>query len=251
MSTNLRRFGVLVPPGNVVVEDEFPRYLPDGLQMHVARMYRRSRSVTYDSLTEMLESVEAVTRGLALTLPEAILFACTSASFKDGLGEDRKLAAKISSAANGVPALCTSTALVDALRHVGARKVFLVTPYIEDLNKREEVFFDQAGFTLTGTASFLYEDTVDIRNTPSSEVAKLVLANRKAAEAADAVFISCTNLHAMDQLAALEATLGRPVLCSNQCTLWAGFNALGVSGAGRNGGSLLDGTARARAAAAE
>jgi len=249
MSGSLRRLGVIVPGANVVVEEEFPPLLPAGVQMHIARMFRRSRQVNYDSLSEMVQSAEPVALGLGSTVPEVILFACTSASFKDGLGEDRKLAARISAAAGGVPTVCTSTALVEALQQVGARRVLLVTPYVEDLNRREESFFAEAGFTVTRTASFLLGDTIAIRDLPSAEVARLVLANSDAAAASDAVFISCTNMHSMDQLVALEQALGKPVLSSNQCTLWAGLKAMGLAAARRPAGRLLDSLAMARAAA--
>ena len=45
-------------------------------------------------------------------------------------------------------------------------------------------------------------------------------------EGADAVYISCTNLKSMDQLARLEAELGLPVISFNAATLWIGLRFL-------------------------
>ena len=39
--------------------------------------------------------------------------------------------------------------------------------------------------------------------------------------AAEAVFISCTNLPTYDVIAGLEATIGKPVLTANQVTMWS------------------------------
>ena len=38
--------------------------------------------------------------------------------------------------------------------------------------------------------------------------------------AADAVFVSCTALPALDVVAELEARLGKPVVTANQAALW-------------------------------
>ena len=50
-----------------------------------------------------------------------------------------------------------------------------------------------------------------------------MLRNKGRFEQVDAVFISCTNLKSMDQLARLEAELGMPVISSNSATLWLGL----------------------------
>jgi len=43
---------------------------------------------------------------------------------------------------------------------------------------------------------------------------------------AQALFISCTDLRALETIEHLEAVLGKPVLTSNQVTVWAVLRAL-------------------------
>jgi maleate isomerase len=237
MTASTRRFGVLVPPANVAVEDEFRRFVPEGVQYHVARLFRRTFEVNYDTLSEMVTSTEQAAARVAQVKPEVIVWACTSGSFIEGEGHDVEIARRIESAAGGVPAITTSTAMVGALRAVGARRVYLVTPYIQDINEREERFLRDSGFAVTHTASFLHTQTLAIRETASEDVAALVLAERARAEEFDTVFISCTQLHSMDQIATLERKLAVPVVTSNQATLWAALRHMGVPthdlGAGR------------------
>jgi maleate cis-trans isomerase len=56
-------------------------------------------------------------------------------------------------------------------------------------------------------------------------------------EAAEAVFVSCTDLRALEVVDALETRLRKPVLTSNQVTLWALLRTLGrepdIAGFGR------------------
>jgi maleate cis-trans isomerase len=42
------------------------------------------------------------------------------------------------------------------------------------------------------------------------------------------VFVSRTNLLVMDQVQQLEAELGKPIVTSNQASLWAALNRLGL-----------------------
>ena len=128
----------------------------------------------------------------------------------------------------GVRAITTSTALIEALRAVAAVRVYLVTPYIDSINREEVTFLEAAGFAVTHTASFRLSDTRAIREMPSAEVADLVRSESVNAGDFDAIFISCTQLHSMDCLVELEQTFGVPVISSNSATLWAGLQAIGV-----------------------
>ncbi len=190
---------------------------------------------------EMLESVERSAISISQIQPEVILFACTSASFIGGAGTDEEIGRRIEEA-TGIPGIATSTAIVAALKFFRAKRVFLVTPYIEDLNKREQAFLRDNGFEVPHTVSFLCDKGHMIRAIPSSRVTELVMANRHLAAECDVTFISCTGLHSMDQLQTLEAALKMPVISSNQATLWAGLLRMGVDAAGLHGGSLLDST---------
>ena len=158
-----------------------------------------------------MESSEAAAIRISKAGPEVVLWACTSGSFLRGPGSDLEISGRITEA-TGIPAITTSTALQAALRAVSARSVFLLTPYIDEINEREIEFLSAAGFEVSHLASLRLADTRDIRETPSAAVARLVRDEASRAGDYDAVFISCTALHSMDQLAALEAALGKPVI---------------------------------------
>jgi maleate isomerase len=246
MDLQTRRFGVLVPPANVTVEDEFRRYTPRDVQYHVARLSRRTLDTNVDSLSEMVESTERAAAQVAQTRPEVIVWACTSGSFIKGKDHDEEINRRIRDASGGVASITTSTAMIAALQAVSARRVFLVTPYIADLNAREERFLEANGFAVTHTASFFHPDTIAIRRTPSAEVARLVHEHVAQAGSFDAIFISCTQLHSLDQVAGLEAALGIPVVTSNQATLWAALTHMGIDTAQAGTGRLMTGTLQAR-----
>ena len=58
---------------------------------------------------------------------------------------------------------------------------------------------------------------------------------------ADVLFCSCTAWRSMEAAEALENETGRPVVTSNQATVWAAFDRLGIQPAVTGFGSLLSG----------
>jgi maleate isomerase len=58
------------------------------------------------------------------------------------------------------------------------------------------------------------------------------MARRAVRGAADALFISCTNLPTYDVIPQLEAELRIPVISANQVTMWAALRQLGTRAVG-------------------
>jgi maleate isomerase len=227
MNNDVKRIGVIAPPANVALERELPRYLPDGVVTSHNRLSRPEATLTKASLLAMGESAMRAATDLAYARPDVVMYGCTSGSFLDGFGNETKIADRIT-ALIGVPAFTTSTAVLEALRAVHARRVFMVTPYPEDMNEHEVAFLAHHGFAVPAYDSFRCAVSAQIRAIPSEDVAALVLHNRDAIAGCDAVFISCTNLLVLDQVEALEGALGLPVITSNQASLWAALMRLGV-----------------------
>lgn len=239
MKNSARRFGVLFPPGNVAVERELHGRLPPGVSMHCNRLSRPNSSLSEDSLLEMAKSVERAAHDLAQTYPEVIVYACTSGSFLSGAEKDSEIADTIK-ALTGIPAVTTSTAVREALHAVGARRVFMVTPYPEDINREEAAFLRNYGIEVAGWDSFLCRSSEEIREVDSGRVAAMVLAHREEIGSCDGIFISCTALFTVDQIEHLERELDRPVVSSNQAGLWAALQRMKVGSRGLGAGRLLE-----------
>lgn len=225
MDHQMRRIGVIAPPANVALERELPRYLPEGFVLNHNRLSRPEAALTKESLIAMGQSATRAARDLAMARPEVMVYACTSGSFLDGLGNEARIADHITEV-TGVPAVTTSTAVIEALRALSAATVFMVTPYPNDVNEHEVAFLAYHGIQVAGFDSFYCRESADILAISSEQVAELVLRHRSAIGACDAVFVSCTNLLVMDQVERLEGELGIPLVTSNQASLWAALTRL-------------------------
>lgn len=207
--------------------------------MNHNRLSRPGASITRsDSLLRMADSIERAARDLAHAHPEIILYGCTSGSFMVGIGREAELAQRIVDV-TGIAAVTTSTAVISALGAVRARRVFMVTPYPDDINAHEIEFLAYYGIEVGGWDSFRCGSSDANRTVSSEQVADMVLKHAGDTANCDAVFISCTNLLAIDQITRLECELGKPVISSNQASLWAVLRYLGVDTQGVPAGHLF------------
>ena len=129
MSTpnNPIRLGFLVPERNVICEVEFPRVLPAGITAHFSRLPRPEAELKAASLVEMMQSVDTQAELLTKIDVQVIMAACTSGTFLGGTDAADDLGVRIERA-TGIPGYTTSTAVADALRAMGIRRFFMITP---------------------------------------------------------------------------------------------------------------------------
>ncbi|MBI4336760.1 MAG: aspartate/glutamate racemase family protein [Chloroflexi bacterium] len=230
------RLGLLIPPVNTVMEDDFNAWKPQGVCVHAHRLYRSRAVTTLNDLGEMAQHLEESVRLLAMARPALIIYGCTSGSLMGGVGWERGLEERIQKT-TGVPAVTTATAVVEALRAMGMRRLAVATPYIDEINERERTFLEGHGFTVLSLESLGYAESYKIPSTDPETVYNL---GRSADRPeADGLFISCTNFPTLEVIDRLEQALGKPVVTSNSTSLWACLRRLGVDTPVSNAGSLL------------
>lgn len=239
MNNNVRRIGVIFPPGNVAVEREFPLHLPHGIVLNHNRLGRPDSLQTPASILAMNDTLSQTARDLSQAYPEVIAYVCTGGSFLEGPGNEAK-PARVIEEATGIPAVSTSIAVVEALRASGIRKVLLVGPYPHDIMQAEVAFLEFYGFTVPGYETFECMTSEANRALTSEVIAQRVLDRRAIVEGCDGVFVSCTNILVMDQIERLERELGKPVVTSNQATLWSVLRKMRLDSRGLRGGRLLE-----------
>lgn len=239
MDNNVRRIGVIIPPGNVAVEREFPLHLPPGIVLNHNRLSRPNSIQTPASILAMNDSLDQTARDLAQAYPEVIAYVCTGGGFLEGPGSEAEPARRIE-AATGIPGISTSVAVVEALRALSIGKVFLLGPYPHDVMQSEVAYLRSNGFEVPTYETFECMTSEANRALSSDQVAQRILAHREMVDECDGVFVSCTNLLVMDQIEMLEAALAKPVVTSNQATLWSALRTMRVDTRGLGGGMLFE-----------
>jgi len=235
------RIGVLLPPGNPTVEPELWGMAPSGVSLHFARLETPPTVGRAGEHAGMEERVRAYREGLAgpttalsQVRPAVVVLAHTASSYALGFGNEQALVDRIASLA-GAPALLAAQAVLAALRHLGVKRLALGTPYPESISRQGKTYWEAAGFDIAGYHRL--EDVTDIY--AENEERAYLLARKADATGADAVLLSGTGLPTVAVLETLERDLGKPVISSNQASLWQALRMAGVREAIPGFGRLL------------
>ena len=161
---------------------------------------------------------------LAVEKPDAVMWACTSGSFVFGPDGARDQVSAVATAA-GVPASSTSIAFVDALRHLGIRRVAVAASYPDDVARHFVRFLTAGGVDVVAMGSHGIYTAAEVGTLEPDQVAAMVTAADH--PDAEAVLVPDTAMHTLAIVDKLEATIGKPVLTANQVTVWKGLELLG------------------------
>jgi maleate isomerase len=215
------RVGLVVPSSNTTNEPEFAGALPEGVSLHASRM--RLADVDAESLSAMADDATECASLLATADVDVVAYGCTTGSLVHGPGYDEDIEARLGAEA-GVPAVATAASIKRAFDALGVDSVAVTTPYIDDLNRREADFLEAAGYEVVDIDGLGLSSNTEIGSQEPETAADA--ARRVDDPDADAVFISCTNYRTFEIIPDLETELGKPVVTSNQATLWDALSRL-------------------------
>lgn len=215
----------IIAPFDLALERELWRWAPLEVSFHLARTPFEPVPVSLEMAERISQTrhLQTATRDVLGVDPEVVAYLCSSGSFIHGLAYEESLCDAILEA--GAPAaLTTSGALVEAVRHLGLTRISVITPYDAALTDRLLAFLDELGVTVIrshhlGLGGGIWR--VNYRT-----IAALI--DEADDPAAEAIFVSCTNLPTYDIIGPLERELGKPVLTANQLTVWACLVRMGL-----------------------
>lgn len=230
----MKRIGLLVPSSNTTVEPEFYRALPRGVTLHTGRLYLTR--ISPDSILRMVEDLETQAKLLASADVDVIVLGATAPSFLKGLGYDRELIRNIE-AATGKPATTTSTALVQAIEHFGARRVVLASAYDDKVNGIARSFLEASGVEVVDAKGLSLVDNLVVGRLGPETAYELAL--KVARPDVDAIVLACTNWQTLEVIEAIERETGKPVISTTQASIWAALRTIGHKDAVAGYGRLL------------
>ena len=148
--------GLIVLATDQTMEHEFRRLLDlPGVAFYESRILNEA-AITPATLAAMearlTQATEVILPGLPL---DVIAFGCTSASMVIG---EEQVFARIRAARPGVACTTPITAAFAAFEALGARRIALLTPYRDDINRFMREYIEARGFAVPVMGSFNEED---------------------------------------------------------------------------------------------
>lgn len=210
----MARLGMLVPSSNTVLEPATAALLPPecGVTIHVARI--RVLRIADDASTQAQFTGEAMADAaelLADAKVDLILWNGTAAGWL-GFDQDEAIVSAIT-ARTGLPSTTAVMALNARLSALGAKRIGLVSPYVEAVERQIIDTYARVGISIISTARADRTENASFAEITPETVAEMVRAVA-AGPTLDAIMILCTNMAGASVAAPLTDELNVPVLDS-------------------------------------
>ncbi|MGW0432074.1 maleate cis-trans isomerase family protein [Micromonospora sp. NPDC003197] len=236
-----RKFGVIAPSTNTIVEPDFYRMTVPGVTAHFSRIHIRNQDLSSDSnfenlLTQIRGEIGAACERVLTCEPDYMVMGMSAETFWGGVEGNRQFVAQIK-AATGLEVATGAEACERALRIYGARRIGVVTPYqpIGDTNVVQ--FFSEIGFEVAAIEGLKCPTAVSIAHVTEDELRRALLAVN--GPDVDALVQCGTNLSMVGLADEAERWLGKPVIAINAATWWMALRENGITDKVYGAGSLL------------
>jgi maleate isomerase len=211
------RIALIVLGSDRTIEHEFRKMLDiPGVAFYESRIYNDAE-VSPQSLADMESRIADCTR---VILPEdpmdVVAYGCTSGAMVIG---PENVHARIHEARPGVRCTTPMEAATAAFRAVGARRICLIAPYVDEINRTMREYILGLGFEVPVMGSWNLSNDADVARITSETTCKAA-EELASGDDVDAVFVSCTSMRLAESIDALERVIGKPVISSNSATAW-------------------------------
>ena len=219
------RIGLVVLATDYTIEHEMRMLvnLP-GVDIYHARI-ANSPNISPDSLRAMEPLITATAE---LILPgdtlDVLAYACTSASIVLGTST---VAKNLNAAKPEAKTTNPAFAAFEAFAALGAKRIAVLTPYSKTVNAMVQNSLEDVGFDVPVFGSFNEPHDPTVAAIDSQSL-KTGIARITEGQNVDAIFISCTSVRIVADVAAIETELDIPVTSSNHALAWHCLRLAGI-----------------------
>ena len=229
------RLGFILMSTDLAAESDFFAMAPEGVAVHITRL-KTDDYTTNETLARHIEHMaDAAARIQPDTRPDVVSYSCTSGSIV--IGEDRVMAEIVKGAPWAKP-MCIVTGVTDALRELGAKRIVVGTPYLDEINTAEAEYLAAGGFEILDIQGLNLTTGIEFGCVTPAYWKEFALAIDR--PDADAIFLSCGGIRALEVADEIEQATGKPVVTSNQAQFWSCLRRAGIADRLEGFGRLFD-----------
>lgn len=237
-----RKFGVIAPSTNTIVQPEFDMMRVPGVTSHYGRIFIPDGRIATDEgmenlLVQIRANMDACVESLMTMQPDYMVMGMSAETFWDGVEGNRQFVKQIQDLTGGLGVATGAEACERALKLYGAKKIGVITPYtpIGDANVRK--FFTELGFEVGAIKGLCVNSAVEIAQVSEQTLREAIIEVND--DDVDAIVQCGTNLCMTELADEAERWLGKPVIAINAATWWMALRDNGIDDKLYGFGSLL------------
>ena len=235
-----RKFAVIAPSTNTIVEPDFYRMSVPGVTAHVGRIHIRDQGIANDAgmenlLVQIRAEIAAACERVMTCEPDYVVMGMSAETFWGGLEGNRRFTQQITDLTH-LGVATGAAACERALKLYGVRRIGVVTPYQPVGDANVVTFFQDLGFEVVAIEGLKCPTAVSIASVTEDELRRAILDVQGDAEAV----VQCgTNLSMVSLADEAERWLSKPVIAINAATWWMALRENGIEDKIRGCGRLL------------
>jgi maleate isomerase len=226
-----RKFGIVAPSTNTIVQPDFDDMRPAGVTNHYSRIFTPNTNVlSNDSFRAGIETIgrnvmDAI-KSVMTCEPDYLVMAISALSFFGGMKGADAFAKRIRDH-TGLGVTIGSHATTGAITAFGGiRRIAVLTPYWPVMNTEVRRYFEDAGLEVVRDIALKCESWTAIAAVTPAECRDAI--RQLDGDDVDAIVQVGTNLSMVRVAVAAELWLGKPVIAINTATYWHALRANGI-----------------------
>jgi maleate isomerase len=240
-----RKFGVIGPSTNTIVQPDFEMMRPSGVTNHYSRIFTPNAQAvsneTFMAGTQLIgKNVLDAVRSVMTCAPDYLVMGMSSVTFYGGVAGADAFRAKVEREA-GIGISIGSQSCTAALKaYGGIKRIAFLSPYYPVANREVARYFTESGFEVARDIYLQCKSWTAIAEvTPETLCGRLIELNGDGRDV-DAIVQVGTNLSMVRLAAAAEIFLGKPVIAINTATYWHALRQNGIADKIAGLGRLLE-----------
>jgi maleate isomerase len=218
-----RKFGVLAPSTNTVVEPDFDDLRPAGVTNHLSRIFTPNvKGLSNETFRAGVDTIGSnvldALKSVMTCEPDYLVMGMSGLTFLGGAKGADAFVRQVEDS-TGVGISIGSHAAAAALRAFGGiARIAILSPYWPVMNAEVKGYFSDVGFEVVRDLAMQVSSWTGIAAVTAAACRAALL--RLDGEDVDAIVQVGTNLSMLRVAAAAELWLGKPVIAINAATYW-------------------------------
>ncbi|MEI8151666.1 MAG: Asp/Glu racemase [Hyphomicrobiales bacterium] len=225
-----RKFGVLGPSTNTIVQPDFEMMRPPGVTNHYSRIFTPNAQAvsndTFMAATNLIgENTLDAVRSVMTSSPDYLVMGMSAVTFFDGVRGADAFQEKVEKA-SGVKISIGSHSCTAALKtYGGVKRIAILSPYYPAANEQVAKYFTDSGFEVVRDICLRCPTWTAIAEVPPDVLREKLIELNGNGRDVDAIIQVGTNLSMVRLAAAAEMWLGKPIIAINTATYWHALRA--------------------------